>query len=116
MTASNLVFVVRDLLENCDLVGDAEPLRADAGKNGTADFLRQRFRGENAGFFARKISYKLGGDVSRGVRDGRGEAALLANRVKRGKENVRTNHEVDVLFRAAFDAAHDDSGSEACIL
>jgi len=113
---SNFFFVVGDGFEDGDFLRDAENLRADAGENGAAQFGGQGFRREDTGFFARKKFHELSGDVRGGKRDGRGEAALLANRVERRKENVGTNCEMDVFLCAALDAADDDGRGKPGIL
>src|SRR6516225_6051081 len=100
------LFLVGDLLKNCDLVRNTEALRADSGENSAANFFRQGLRCEDSRIFARKVSYKLSGDVCSRVSNRCGKAALFPDGVKRREQHVRTNGEVDVFLCAALDAAN----------
>ena len=115
-TLLKVVFVVGDLFENGDFVGDAKALRANAGKNGAANFAGQRFGSEHARFFTREMLHKLSGDVGGGEGYRRSEESVLANGIERRKQDVGANGEMNVFFVAAFDAADDNSGGEASIL
>src|SRR5256885_3999138 len=104
-TLLEVVFVVGDLFENGDFVGDAKALRADTGKNGATNFGGQRFGREYASFFSREILYKLSGNVSGGEGHGRSEESVLANGIERRKKDVGADGEVNVFFIASVDAA-----------
>ena len=89
---------------------------ADPRENSAACSDRQSFGRENALDIEREILDEQRSNVSGGVSHRRSEKPLLADLVESGKDGVAPDQQSFILFGAALQSSHQNSGHEAGVL